>query len=656
MRGEVFLKKVTIQAYEDRSRAEGGHAVILLQGLTEPKGLVAFRVRPLDSQRGSDGNGGWIGGEHLPVSVAATDYGLEIVAGPDVTESELLLPGTVVEIQIPSSGVRGEFLWPNIAPVMRPKRRNIAIVKPRSQPRPVETVTAETATVATATALAPDAAPAVHVSLPEMPAPVTPAIVKEEVAVSPAVPSTTSPEREQAAVATSTEAQVATPAPMEATPGKAESFDFPYPTAPVSTAPTEAPKAPIPMLSRDARGLSSKSAPGSLSPPPAAEAPATAAASAPEDLEPSEPATIAAKSEEPVTRPGKALTPEDEELEREIGEKYGWAFKKDLNVLMSKKFFALGASRHDDVQEEAVRTAHRSEHHSIAAEATAILAHHEADHTAAPVTEYQPEKNSLGVASKPYTGGYAGAYDEAAANEPAYRPDPRPAYAAPESRGMGRSVPSERPAGGIDKGMAAALAALVAAGVAGLAILWSSAQKPTDIPHNTAGGLSPSLTAALAVPPSPPSSDAIYQAIAPGGATSPRGVSAAGVSLDKALENATRQLLSTGGQRDTEEGAFWLKQFISGTIGDSRTIRVVTQLGSIYAEPATGTPDYAKSRLLWEIAGAAGDPVAMCFLGLLHENGLGVAVDKQSALQWYERSKEKGGCPSIDESLARLRK
>ena len=48
-----------------------------------------------------------------------------------MTESEYLLPGTVVEIEIPESGARGEFLWPNIAPVMRPKRRNVVGNRPR---------------------------------------------------------------------------------------------------------------------------------------------------------------------------------------------------------------------------------------------------------------------------------------------------------------------------------------------------------------------------------------------------------------------------------------------------------------------------------------------------------------------------------------------
>ena len=117
-----------------------------------------------------------------------------------------------------------------------------------------------------------------------------------------------------------------------------------------------------------------------------------------------------------------------------------------------------------------------------------------------------------------------------------------------------------------------------------------------------------------------------------------------------------RQPGRSGAARDTDEGGFWLKRYILGTLGDERTVRVLTQLGSVLRELAAGrSPDYAKARQLWEIASAANDPVATCFLGLLHENGLGVAADKKTALRWYERSKATGGRPAVDESIARVR-
>lgn len=651
------MKKVTIQAYEDRSRTEGGHAVILLQGITEPKGLVAFRIRPMDAARGHDGNGGWIGGEHLPVTVTNTDYGLEIVAGPDVTESEVLLPGTVVEFQIPSSGVRGEFLWPNIAPLMRPKRKTIAIVKPRQAQRNPE-VAAETSATAVRAAIA-------------NPTPVASAEPGQSL---PPAPASTP---DQAPVPAAAQTQSSAMASSSADP-------FPYPMS--ATEPVAAPSQSA--RNGDSAEPAAKPAPQPKAPDavafPFPAGPAAASAASLGKTEPTKPAdeksyrpaspAVAAPTPKPAAAtvsqratqqgevhmdrsnagPHQALTPEEQQLESEIGDKYGWAFKKDLSIMLSKKFFALGASRHDDVQDEAIRaTHHKSDHHNIAAEATAILAHHEEDHTPAPVTDYVPAAAN-GAAGTTYTGGYAGAYN--ADTSPALSPalitrTPEFPFAAGPSAPRAATPEATAPARTLaENAMAAALLGLVAAGIAGIVMLSSGGKK------TGAGSAAPSLTAALAAPVNPPASDALYQALIPAAATSPRGQATAGVSAEKALETANRLLLANSASRDAEEGAFWLKQYITGTLADTRTLRVLTQLGSVYAEPATGSPDYAKSRLVWEISGAAGDPVAMCFLGLLHENGLGVAADKATALQWYERAKEKGGCPSIDEQIARLKK
>ena len=134
---------------------------------------------------------------------------------------------------------------------------------------------------------------------------------------------------------------------------------------------------------------------------------------------------------------------------------------------------------------------------------------------------------------------------------------------------------------------------------------------------------------------------------------STKGVDAKGLPAAKVLENAIAS--AAAGPADSEEGAFWRKRYITGALGSDRTLRALTQLGSVYAEPTGHAPDFIKARLVWEIASAAGDPVAMCFLGQLHENGLGVAPDKRAALQWYDRAKAAGGCAGVDEALARVR-
>lgn len=136
---------------------------------------------------------------------------------------------------------------------------------------------------------------------------------------------------------------------------------------------------------------------------------------------------------------------------------------------------------------------------------------------------------------------------------------------------------------------------------------------------------------------------------------SPLGVSTEGVTLAKALEMADQRLHGPASGRDGNEGAFWLKRAVAVSLGDQRTLWALTQLGSLYAEPLQGDPDYAKARMLWQLAGGLGDPVALCFLGSMSEFGIGGGIDKAAALSWYERAKRAGGCKQIDEALKRVR-
>jgi hypothetical protein len=570
---DLRLKKVTVKAYEDATRSEGGHATILLAGLAPPKSPVVFRIRPLDAARRTGGAGGWIGGDHAPVAVTATEQGIEIVAGPAVTESEHLLPGTVVEIEVPACGVRGEFLWPNVAPPLRPRRKTIVVNKPRGAPR---TGRSE-AFAGTTGVLDPGAVRAVV---------------------------------------------------FEGTPSAPGESD-------TVAAPGQAPEPSEPAAEASPRAGPAEAEPGlAQSNPASADGESAAAGTGTGETE--EVSMI-----DPKPDGARADVADPQHAAEEIANKHGWAFRKDVNVMMSKKFFALGASRHDEVQSEAVATAARSSHHNIAAEANAIIARSE--ETAAstlgadtlhydlpPPEPYQPEM------AHHAGGGVETFYPHERGSIIA------PAGHAPRPGAWNRSS--------VNAGIAAALGTLVVGGIAAAALL----NGPSTIPQAGAGSRSAAATApAAAGGESLPVEAVLFEALSVG-ATSPRGTSATGISAGKALENANVQLFASGAARDTEEGAFWLKHYIAGSLSDDRTMRVLTQLGSVYAEPQGRAPDYAKARLLWEIASAAGDPVAMCFLGLLYESGLGIASDKRMAKDWYERSKAKGGCQNVDESIARV--
>lgn len=157
-------------------------------------------------------------------------------------------------------------------------------------------------------------------------------------------------------------------------------------------------------------------------------------------------------------------------------------------------------------------------------------------------------------------------------------------------------------------------------------------------------------TAALpkAEPTSPPASDAslapqrsVYDVIS-AGPQSPRGVAAADVSPAAALQRAHALLHGSQAERDPEEAAYWLKRYLSEASGGDPIRIALTQLGTAYAQPVRGARDFASARIVWELSSALGDPVAMCFIGAMHEHGLGVAPASRTAKAWYERAAVSG--------------
>lgn len=163
----------------------------------------------------------------------------------------------------------------------------------------------------------------------------------------------------------------------------------------------------------------------------------------------------------------------------------------------------------------------------------------------------------------------------------------------------------------------------------------------------------PALPPAVTSPVRPveaPAPSPVFDALA-AGTVSPKGVNAAGLPASDILAriNAERQ---AGQGRLGAEGEFWMKRYLIASLGDNNSARVLTQLGTIYAEAGPGA-DYAKARQLWEVAGGLGDPVAMCFLGSLYDSGLGVAANRRTAMQWYERARDAGGCAGAERLPAR---
>lgn len=482
----LALRKVSVHAYEDPGRPEGGHAIVLLHGLDKVPANPAIRLKPADPGTSADA-AGWPQGELRPLSCRPTPEGLEILIGPEVTESELLLPGTLVEIEMPDGGVRGEFLWPNIAPMLRPKKRTVIVNNPRR------------AKDAAASGAKIDAVP----SPGEAPATATDATV-----TAPATPPSEPSATEAALRSLEDLAAGLEPKPDRQAPE-------PTPARPSSAAPL--------------RGMPAAIVP---SPRPAQEPSRTMSTDASPAVPPPSATPSADPSFYPHARAGRVSgAPKSGMLHNETGGRRASNAAQAIAGLL-----AVVAALYVLSRESSMRT----------------------------------------VAPQPASDGAS--------------------IVTPSTASSTTPVFSDRPLAG---------------------------------------------------------EQSLYETLSVG-AISPRGTSAAATTATRALENANALL--SGTNRDTEEAAFWLRRYITGTIGNDRTTRALTQLGSVYAEPVGGAaPDYVKARLLWELAGAAGDPVAMCFLGLLHENGLGSAPDKRTALQWYERSKLAGGCPQVDASIARVK-
>lgn len=137
---------------------------------------------------------------------------------------------------------------------------------------------------------------------------------------------------------------------------------------------------------------------------------------------------------------------------------------------------------------------------------------------------------------------------------------------------------------------------------------------------------------------------------------SPQGRQAASIDLDQALLLADRALQGPDIGSNRDEAKFWLRRALSQGLGDERLLWAMTQLGTLYARPGNEAPDYASAQLLWSLAAAKGDPIALCFLGSLAEHGLGTARNARQALALYEQAKERGGCRGVDEALERARR
>ena len=140
------------------------------------------------------------------------------------------------------------------------------------------------------------------------------------------------------------------------------------------------------------------------------------------------------------------------------------------------------------------------------------------------------------------------------------------------------------------------------------------------------------------------------------GTVSPLGQDARGVDADTALHLANQHRRGIAGEHNAAEAAFWARHALTRSLDTDRMRWALTQAGAGFVQDGERRPDYAKARLVWEIAADLGDPVALCFLADLHEHGLGVTADKATALALVLKAKAAGGCRGIDATIERLQR
>ena len=424
------MKKVEIEAFDDTSRPQGGHAVVVVRGVTRLPDKLTIQLRPLEAGQAGGPDDRWPTGDRVPLEASLTADGIKLVLGPDIADSKSLLPGMALEMTIPALSVRGELLWPVVTPLARPKRRSIMTGRPAFEP----------------IARQGDVAEVVERPAESMPTPV------------------------------------------------------------------QTPAAQVPPLE-------------------------------PVQPETAKPAAAAAVLEQ-VARaapPSKTVASDDDD-----------------------RLFEFGPIEQ-------------------------------------PRPHYDDEQDEEGKLPPPAVASTA------------------PAVAA-DTRGRQKIWLGY---------LGAFVGGLVTAQLAFVALSAGNTQAPRETQSASARLIE--LTR---------SERTMFDTLA-AGRISPRGVAADGVTAVAALQKAQAQI-DAGADRDPEELAFWLKSYLASTIGQEHVRRVLSQLGSTYAAPKSGAADHVTARKIWEIASAYGDSVAMCFVGMVHEHGLGVPADKRLASAMV-RAQQGGG-------------
>lgn len=572
-----------------------------------------FHINPVDDGDGGGIPDGWPSGELEAVEARATSEGVELVLGPEVSDCSALRPGMAIEIGLAGTQVRARFEWPQLGARKPQRRRNITLVPAPRSP------TGQSANRRTANGggiVAATEATAWHYSQSPLPAPENHSDESRSAGLPPVGLS-------------GKDCSAMSPAPsifdklsaLDAIADKA---------APADAAPRSAPEETA------------------ASPPAAATAPAAGA-------DPVVALLVELKRDIEVLKHDQtahASPPQGTSDERRL---YGMLaeLRRDIETLKHHEtpaapsgeamLYGMLAELRRDIE----TLKHHEAHVPPAGEAVlyGMLADLRRDiealrhHEAAPPPLAAGERQLYAMLSELR-------HDIHALQE---HPDRGLPAGAEVARPMPwRSLPwaqrAMRPQLALPSWASVlAVAVIPLAALYVVANLPSQHRAPEPAPAARSLPAVGPLSAAPVVTEAPRGASPLFEALAAGN-VSPRGVNAAGMPVAEIVARINAERQASGNGRISAEGEFWMRRYLLTQLGESSTARVLTQLGSIYAEGGRSAADYDKARRLWEMAAALGDGPAMCYLGQLSESGRGGVVDPRGALQWYERARSAGGC------------
>lgn len=124
-----------VRAAADPAHPEGGHAIILLQGVMQAPADPRFRILREGWAKGTLGPDGWQVGDALlaPDRIEASAQGVRLFLGPRVVD---WLEAGPVQFRLPAAAIEAPLFWPDVPPLHGGSGHTIAVPPPAPRPAP----------------------------------------------------------------------------------------------------------------------------------------------------------------------------------------------------------------------------------------------------------------------------------------------------------------------------------------------------------------------------------------------------------------------------------------------------------------------------------------------------------------------------------------